>query len=130
MRWCRFTVILPLFLPPVCYGDEISFSKHIQPIFAQHCLQCHGPDSERREADLRLDMERSAKQAVIVSGDPDASDLLARITSDDPDLRMPPRENRALSDTQIRLITEWIATGAQYEQHWAFQPIEEVRADL
>ena len=103
----------------------ISFSRHIQPILAEHCLQCHGPDAEQREADLRLDVEASAKQLAIVSGTPEESQLITRITSDDPDLRMPPSVAESLSQHQVGLIRQWIAEGAQYEQHWAYRQVRD-----
>lgn len=105
-------------------ANDISFSRDIQPIFAEHCLQCHGPDAEKREADLRLDVAASAQESAILVGDPDKSDLISRITSDDPDLRMPPSEAKSLNRGQINLIRQWIQDGAKYEKHWAFRPIE------
>ena len=106
--------------------DSIRFSRHIQPIFAEHCLPCHGPDAERREAELRLDVEESAKDFAIKAGVPNDSELMSRISSDDPDLRMPPGEANSLSKDEIHRIRQWIAEGAKYEQHWAFRPIKKV----
>ena len=106
--------------------ESISFSRHIQPIFAEHCFQCHGPDVGNREADLRLDMEASAKESAIKVGHPNESELLARVTSKEPDLRMPPADLKPLSEQQVSLLHRWIADGAKYERHWAYQPILDV----
>lgn len=103
---------------------EVSFIREIRPIFAEHCLQCHGPDEKRLEADLRLDLERSSKKRVILAHQPDQSELVRRILSDDPDKRMPPAETgKTLTAAEIRLLQQWIAEGARYEGHWAFEPI-------
>lgn len=104
--------------------ERISYSRHIQPIFAEHCLQCHGPDADKREADLRLDAEASAKELAIVAGAPDESELIARITSADPELRMPPSKTKALTEAQVDVIRRWISDGAPYERHWAYLPID------
>lgn len=106
--------------------DSISFSRHVQPIFAEHCLQCHGPDEENRAADLRLDVESSAKESAINTDNPKESELLARVTSRDPDSRMPPAPGSRLSEQQVSLLRRWIAAGAKYQRHWAYQPILDV----
>lgn len=105
-------------------GFEVSFSQQIRPIFAEHCLQCHGPDEKRLEGDLRLDLEASAKKQVIVAGNPDKSELIQRLLTTDPEQRMPPAETgKTLTESEIRLLRQWIAEGAAYEGHWAFEPI-------
>ena len=119
-------LVLALLTSVAAAEDSISYSRHIQPIFAEHCLQCHGPDEEYREADLRLDVEASAKESAIKTDRPHESELLARVTSEDPDVRMPPAEAKPLSEQQITLLRRWIADGAKYERHWAYQPILEV----
>ena len=108
--------------------EAVSFSRNIQPIFAEHCFQCHGPDEEKREADLRLDIEASAKESAIEPNHPDESELIARVTSDDSDLRMPPGEAKSLSEQEIRLLRHWIESGAKYERHWAFLPTRDFEA--
>ena len=78
-----------------------------------------------RTADLRLDLEEGAKEYAIVAGDAPSSELIVRITSDDPDQHMPPPDSeRSLSQQQIDLLTRWIEQGAPYEAHWSFIPPE------
>ena len=120
------TWVIGAVLCSVCVADEIRFNTHIRPILAEHCLQCHGPDAERREADLRLDFEEVAKEHAIVPGKPEESELFQRIVSEDPDLQMPPEDTgKSLTTNQITLIRHWIASGAKYEIHWAYQPIQD-----
>ena len=89
------------------------FDRDILPILSDKCFFCHGPDAEHREAELRLDARDSAIESVIVPDDPDASELIARISSDDEAFRMPPPEsNLALTDEEIQLLRDWIAAVA------------------
>ena len=110
--------------PAVLTGDH--FTTVVQPILAEHCLQCHGPDAGQREAELRLDVETSAKEIAIVAGDAENSELYRRITSSDPDLRMPPGDGSRLSDQEVDALRAWIQAGAPYQQHWAFRKIQAV----
>jgi hypothetical protein len=99
---------------------SIDFSRQVRPILATKCFDCHGPDSMARRADLRLDVESSARR-VIMSGQPEASLLYQKISSGDSDARMPPMaSNKTLSPEQIELIRRWIAEGARWGDHWAF----------
>jgi hypothetical protein len=108
---------------PLAAEDTIRFNRDIRPILSENCYHCHGPDENARTADLRLDTEEGAKEFAIIPGDADASELVARIHSDDPDAIMPPRDSeRSLSPQQIDLMTRWVAEGADYEEHWSFIP--------
>ncbi|MGI9445375.1 MAG: PSD1 and planctomycete cytochrome C domain-containing protein [Rubripirellula sp.] len=101
--------------------DELSFNRDIRPILSDTCFFCHGPDAEHREADLRLDREESAKQDAIEPGNASASELIARITSSDPDELMPPPESgKRLSQKQIDRLKRWVDEGAVYEPHWSY----------
>ncbi|HEX5472594.1 MAG TPA: PSD1 and planctomycete cytochrome C domain-containing protein [Lacipirellulaceae bacterium] len=100
------------------------FNRDIRPILEDKCYTCHGPDSASRKADLRLDKEESAHESVIVPGDPDSSELMRRISSTDPDERMPQPESKKppLTKAQIELFRKWIKAGAKYEPQWAYVP--------
>lgn len=109
-------------------GDDhpVSFSRDVRPLLSDRCFQCHGPDQVSRQADLRLDRvedvlgERDGGR-IVVPGNPAASEIIRRITSDDPDEVMPPADSgRTLSADEIALIRQWILQGAQWEPHWAF----------
>ncbi len=103
----------------------MEFSRDIQPILSENCYHCHGPDAEQRKGDLRLDEEKAAKSGkIILMGKPDESELIQRIFSHDPDEVMPtPKSNRKLTDTQKQLLKQWIAEGATWGKHWAFEPV-------
>ena len=102
-------------------ADEIRFNRDIRPVLSENCFLCHGPDAEARAADLRLDRVDDATQYAIIPGDSGGSELMERITSHDPDLRMPPPDSeRSLSTEEIARIGRWIDQGARYESHWSF----------
>jgi hypothetical protein len=66
------------------------FNRDIRPILSDRCFTCHGPDANKREAELRLDTEEGAHKFAIVPGDAVNRELLARVMSDDPEYQMPP----------------------------------------
>ena len=103
---------------------EVDFNQEIRPILVENCLHCHGPDEQNREAELRLDLEQSAKLSAIVAGKPTESELVNRVETHDPDLIMPPVDSKKkLTAREISLIRQWVAEGAKYQGHWAFEPI-------
>src|SRR5829696_10145353 len=74
-------------------AQKVDFNRDVRPILADHCFQCHGPDAQKRKADLRLDVDPTAQKrdaAVIVPGKPNESELIRRVSADDPRDRMPP----------------------------------------
>ncbi|TWT60543.1 DUF1553 domain-containing protein [Rubinisphaera italica] len=109
---------------------RVDFNRDIRPILSNKCFACHGPDSQDRDADFRLDTSEGAFKdlggyAGIVPGDPDTSELVLRINNDDPDMRMPPPEHKnPLEPEEIDLLTRWIREGAEYSGHWAFEPVQ------
>ena len=116
--------------------EVVTFNAHIRPIFSDSCFSCHGFDAKTREAGLRLDTPEGAYAALIdseskfaiVPGDPDRSEVLARIVTQDPDLQMPPPtfHKDPLDEREVALVRRWIKQGAKYEKHWSFEPVRRV----
>lgn len=109
--------------------EKIDFNYHIKPILSDRCFACHGPDQNKREAGLRLDIADSALAAIgedkdhyaIVPGKSNKSALVDRILSKDPKIMMPPPEsNLKLSEREIATLTRWIEQGAEFKPHWSF----------
>lgn len=110
--------------------DSVSYNFHIRPILSDKCFACHGPDANKRKAQLRLDIAESAFVALketkgafaLVPFKPYESELFKRVSSADTAYMMPPPESHlgALTPYEIGLIEKWIAQGAKYEKHWAF----------
>src|SRR5690606_30790737 len=110
-------------------ADRPDFNREIRPILSDNCFACHGPDDSTRKARLRLDRREGATEPsrsgalAIVPGDPDSSELIARITATDPGEVMPPPETgKSLTPEQVDVLRRWIASGADYQTHWAFVP--------
>jgi len=122
-------------------ADAIDFSSQIRPILSSRCFSCHGPDEGSRKAKLRLDLrdeavkERKGTRA-IAAGSVTESELVRRVTANDPDDIMPPPEaGHPLKESEIVLLKRWIAQGAAYSPHWAFvkpkrPSVTEVKAAL
>ena len=110
--------------------DLVSYNFNIRPILSDKCFKCHGPDANKREAGLRLDIADSAYAPLtetkgsfaIVKGNPELSELMKRISSEDTTYLMPPLNTHlgSLSKYEIALFKKWISQGAKYESHWAF----------
>lgn len=122
IRSTALPILLAVAHVAVAANPAIDFNGDIRPILAAKCLACHGHDEDQREAELRLDDRQAALDHVaIVPGEPDESEMIRRIFSDDPDERMPPADTKdVLTDEQKELLRRWIAAGAKYEKHWSF----------
>ena len=106
-------------------ADRIQFSTQVRPILAEYCLHCHGHDEQQLQGDLRLDNREGALKNAVQPNAADRSELIARVSSQDNSLRMPPPETgKQLSPTEIEILRNWIDQGAPYEEHWSFRPIE------
>ncbi len=110
--------------------QHLDFNQDVQPILASNCFSCHGPDPEMRKANLRLDLEESAfkkrpgKPDAIVPGHPEKSELIRRIESKDPHYLMPQTslgEAKPMKPQEIAILKQWVAEGAHYRPHWAFE---------
>ncbi|MFT5288131.1 MAG: hypothetical protein ACI8QS_001901 [Planctomycetota bacterium] len=105
-------------------SQPIDFGRDIKPLLSNNCFACHGPDPEHREADLRLDTFEGATElhdgiAAVVPGDESASELIGRI--DDARRPMPPEDSGlSLTPEERDLLRRWIASGAEYNEHWSF----------
>ena len=110
--------------------DKISYNFDVRPILSDKCYACHGPDANKRKAELRLDIQDSAYAPLketkgafaLVPGKPEESEVFKRVSSTDPTYQMPIPESHlgALTEYEVGVIKKWIKQGAKYEKHWAF----------
>ncbi len=111
-------------------AESVSFSRAVLPIFSEHCFACHGPDVSQVKGGFRLDQRESITKPAksgsiaVVPGRPQESELLKRIAATDPEDLMPPPSSHKprLNPAQIRTLEQWIAEGAPWGKHWAFEP--------
>lgn len=129
----RFDVIIGLAMAMTVAGTwpvlaaeppaPIDFNRDVRPILSNHCYHCHGPDPESRQADLRLDTSEGAQ--VALEEEQGVSKLISRVESTDPfEIMPPPETKKPLSPQQIETLRRWVAAGAPWGQHWAFEPIQ------
>jgi hypothetical protein len=131
----RHLLILQVAMAGAAVAAPLGFNRDVRPILSKSCLACHGPDAAHgRMGGLRLDLREDALKggesgrAAIIPGDPEASEMIRRITSQDPDLMMPPPDSHfEISPAEREILSRWIKEGAEYQAHWAFVP--PVKAD-
>ncbi|MCP5558544.1 MAG: PSD1 domain-containing protein [Verrucomicrobiaceae bacterium] len=111
-------------------AERVQFNRDVRPILSDKCFHCHGPDDKKREAGLRLDVRAEALKKgesgsiAIVPGKPELSAVVERITTTAADdIMPPPKMHKAVTTAEIDLLRRWIAEGAEYQGHWAFEPV-------
>ncbi|MEO2021915.1 MAG: PSD1 and planctomycete cytochrome C domain-containing protein [Pirellulaceae bacterium] len=132
LSWIMLPMLVAACLPgnigSAAEEKPIDFSRDILPLLSETCFKCHGPDQANREAGLRLDKHEGALaklesgKVALVPGKSSESSIYQRISSRDPELRMPPIDSgKELTQAEIELLKKWIDGGAQWSGHWAFQ---------
>ena len=127
MRSFRSFLLVVLMAPMwMSAAPPVGFNRDIRPIFSKTCFECHGPDASARKAKLRLDRREDAlteRDGIqpIVPGKAGDSEVYRRLTTADPEDRMPPADfHTQLTARERELVKQWINEGAEYEDHWAF----------
>ena len=89
----------------------LQFERDVLPIFTAHCLKCHGLEGRKAGLDLRtvsLVLRGGEHGSAIVRESRDESLLFKKVSS----RAMPPEGEKKLSDAQIQVIGDWIASGS------------------
>src|SRR5690348_11722298 len=94
---------------------KVDYNRDVRPILSENCFACHGPDARQRKARLRLDTQKGQLAEVrngnyaVAPGKPDESELIVRVTEDDPLRRMPPlKTGKHLTAEQIDVLKRWV----------------------
>ncbi|MEO8793531.1 MAG: c-type cytochrome domain-containing protein, partial [Chthoniobacteraceae bacterium] len=123
------------FAAPAFAAEKLHYNRDIRPLLSDKCFFCHGPDKNKRDSGLRLDIREEALALhdgirAIVPGKPDESEIIARITTTDADDHMPPAKAKLTGFTpaEIETLKRWIAEGTEYEPHWAFISLKPIAA--
>ena len=119
---------IPLLFTHAGWAADVDFQRDIQPLFAEHCYECHGPDKQKGGLNLTT---RQGAMKMLESGalaidpaHPEKSEALVRMTSTDGEDVMPPRKKaKRPSADQIAVLKKWIAFGAEWTEHWAYRPV-------
>lgn len=114
---------------------KIDFNFHVRPILSDRCFNCHGPDENARKANLRLDVEEAIftnipqkETFAVVAGNPEKSELIARILNEDPEMVMPtPESNLSLTAGEKAILIKWVEQGAEWKTHWAYTSPEKAK---
>jgi mono/diheme cytochrome c family protein len=128
--WLTAVLMAQIPLTTISSQAALEYNRDIRAILSENCFSCHGPDVAGRKADLRLDRFEDAialrqqNKQVIVPGQPDQSELLRRVlTQDADDVMPPPKTHKKLNDAQKELLRQWVAEGAKYQPHWAYMKV-------
>ncbi len=108
-------------------GSKVDYSSEVKPILNKHCMGCHGGVKKAGDVSFLFEHEMlepgKSGKIPVVRGDADASEMIRRILSDDPDERMPKKAS-PLSDEEISTLKKWVNEGAVWEKHWSYKRIE------
>lgn len=93
------------------------YAEVIGPIFADRCIECHGPNKQK--GGLRLDspsaiMAGGHEGPSIVPGHPERSLLVELISLPPEDEDIMPSKGDPLTPAEVQAISDWIATGAPF----------------
>jgi hypothetical protein len=122
-----FSLLIWIMIP----DDQIDYSAQVKPILNKHCISCHG--GVKQSGGFSLLFEAEAKGATdsgapaIIPGHANQSEMLRRLTSDDPEERMP-YEKDPLSKEEIKILKQWIEEGAKWDIHWSYVPVEQTES--
>ena len=134
-RWVMVIFVLAFGVALPCFGQEIDeefYRDKIKPILSNHCYTCHGPDANTRKGGFRIDTKEGAfaearsGEIPIAPGDVDSSELILRIYADDYSQMPPADQEKQLSPEDKELLEKWIAAGAPWQEHWAFESLKQV----
>jgi len=129
----RFLVIIILILVGglIYYfsssSEKIDYNTQVKPILNKKCIACHGGVKAKSDFSLlfREDALKAARSGKypIVPGEPGKSEMIRRITHNDPDERMPYKHD-PLTKEEISILKKWIKQGAEWGEHWAYLPVQ------
>ncbi|MEO8765675.1 MAG: DUF1553 domain-containing protein [Ginsengibacter sp.] len=126
------TTILLIFTLAFTYISNrtpVDFTTQVKPIINKYCITCHGGVRQKAGFSLLFREEalantKSGKPAII-PGDADNSEIIRRLTLNDPEERMPYKHD-PLSKENIDIIRRWINEGVHWGKHWAYVPVIKV----
>ena len=126
-KWITLNLVLGCIFSVPVSASSVEFGKDVRQILSDKCFACHGPDTKK--SGLRLDSRESFIKGgkggeIFEVKNPEDSEILRRIFSNDKDELMPPPETKKpLSQAEKEILKAWVVSGAEYQNHWAFEPV-------
>ncbi|WP_439582212.1 DUF1553 domain-containing protein [Dyadobacter bucti] len=109
------------------FGQKVDYNSEVKPILNKHCMGCHGGVKKAGDVSFLFEHEMlepgKSGKVPVVRGDADASEMIRRILSNDPDEKMP-KNGTPLTEDEIGTLKKWINEGAAWEKHWSYKRIE------
>lgn len=98
-------------------APTVDFKKHVQPIFAKYCYECHSVAKKKEKAGFVFDsIDRLAHDVgpgrIIVPKNLEESDLIPIVLGANGKKTMPPDGKDRLSDKEVQTLKTWIEEGA------------------
>ena len=121
--------------PKAGKAATVDFNRDIRPILNSQCIGCHGGVKQAGGVSFSYREQALGKgksgRPTVVPGSPRQSELMARITTGNPETRMP-LHAAPLKAEQVALLRQWIEEGAPWQDYWAFvapvpQPVPAVK---
>ncbi|MCF2504779.1 DUF1553 domain-containing protein [Dyadobacter sp. CY107] len=108
-------------------SSSVDYNTEVKPILNKNCMGCHGGVKKAGDVSFLFEHEMvepgKSGKIPVVRGDADASEMIRRILSDDPDEKMP-KNGTPLKEEEIAILKKWINQGAKWETHWSYKKIE------
>jgi hypothetical protein len=100
-------------------NPTVDFAHEVLPILRKHCAMCH--TDGRYEGAVSLDTRGTLLESGIAEPGASAdSSLIERVTSEDPELRMP-LEAPPLSVEEVDVLRRWIDAGLPWQTGFTFK---------
>ncbi|CAN5238626.1 PSD1 and planctomycete cytochrome C domain-containing protein [soil metagenome] len=119
-------------------AKAVDFEKEIAPLLERRCLRCHLPGNAKGKVSLATAADLLTREHVV-PGKPDDSTLLDLVTPDGDKKPQMPKEGKALTESEVKLLREWIKDGAKWpktfvikekskadKSWWSLQPLTKV----
>ncbi|WP_439555561.1 DUF1553 domain-containing protein [Dyadobacter sp.] len=124
---CLSILLYSFTLSTTWFGSKVDYNADVKPILNKHCMGCHGGVKKAGDVSFLFEHEMlepgKSGKIPVVRGDADASEMIRRILTDDPDEKMP-KNSAPLSDNEVDVLKQWINEGAKWETHWSYKRIE------
>jgi len=101
------------------FAAEVDFAHEVLPLIKKHCAKCHTNGTYK--ASLSFDTREALLDAGVVEpGDSTASYLIDLVTSEDPEVRMPPK-GPALTSDEVDVLRRWIDADLPWQEGFSFR---------